>query len=98
MSFSFHVKKSTKEEAKEAVRVEFARVLETQPDHKADEVMVMDTVDKYIDFVVDDPATDISVSVNGGLGWRSHDEGEGREHTSAGIGVNVYLVTKEAVA
>jgi hypothetical protein len=95
MSFSFNVTAKDKAAAKEAVRAEFEKVLQYQPDHEYDKALVFATADAYIDLIVDDDTMDVTVSVNGSLGWRHGTEPH--EYTSSNVGVSVWYTTRAAV-
>lgn len=93
MSYSFSVRGSTKAEVKEKITAELARVVEGQPTHKADQAQAQAAADSFIDILAIDDSKDISVSMNGSLGWMSsHPE----TYTGVGVNVSASLVAKSA--
>ena len=90
MSYSFAVSASTKDEAKQKVADEFAKVIENQPSHAADKDSAVAAAGAFIDLLTDVPADHhISVSMHGSLSWNSDAQDK---FTSAIVGVSVYLV------
>lgn len=70
MSYSFSVKASNKSAAKEAVAAKFDEVLAVQPIHQRDKDAALANVNSVIDLLADDLTRDVSVSVNGYVGWK----------------------------
>lgn len=69
MSYAFTVRAATKAEAKEKVAAEFDRVVSTQPAHVRDRVAALAAADAFIDLLADDGTKDVSIGVNGSVGW-----------------------------
>lgn len=91
MSYSFTVQDSTKAKATKSVKDELAKVVESQPVHKADRKVAQDAVEAVIGVLVD-PSDDevVSVSVSGSLGGRADEE-----YTSVNVSVSA-LIRKSA--
>lgn len=70
MSYSFNVQASTKSAAKDAVAVKFDEVIATQPIHARDKTAALANANAVIDLLMDDDTREISVSVNGYVGWQ----------------------------
>lgn len=90
MSYSFSVTAATKAEAKEKIAEEFDKVLASQPVHQVDRATTQAAAEAFVDMLVD-PNEDqqVSVSVNGWVGWRA--EGE---FTSASGSVTASITAK----
>jgi hypothetical protein len=89
MSFSFNVKGSTKEEAKQAAIAEFDKVLEREKAHEHDAESINLTIDLYLT-LISDPKEDenVHLMVNGSVSTMNN------RVVSAGIGVNASLGRK----
>ena len=88
MSYSFAVKASTKDEAKQKIAEQFAKVVESQPSHADDKTAALATVSAFIDLLADVPSDHhINVSMNGSLSWN-----EPQKYYSASVGVNASIV------
>lgn len=94
MSYSFNIRAATKAAAKALVASKLAEVVANQPSHQHDQAQANAAASAFIDCLGDDDTRDISVSVNGSVGW-SGTWGDGHAVTSAGVGVNAYFVPKE---
>ncbi len=69
MTYSFHVQASTKAAARIAVAEKFDEVVAAQPIHARDKAAALTNANAVIDLLMDDDTTEISVSVNGYVGW-----------------------------
>jgi hypothetical protein len=99
MSYSFNGRAATKTAAKEFVAAELAKVISSQPIHVRDRDQAQAAANAFIDLVEDDDTKDVSVSVNGSVGWNlSLAPGAESSHplTAAAVSVSAYLVAKEA--
>lgn len=76
MSYSFNVRAATKAEAKEAVKVEFGRVLDFQPEHERDLAVATQHADAVIDLLGDETPDgyEITVSCNGYISWDANQD------------------------
>jgi hypothetical protein len=97
MSYSFNIRAATKTAAKAAVAIKMAEVVSNQPSHALDQAQALATANAFIDLLPDNEAMDLSVSVNGSVGWTGSYGGD-HVFTAASIGVSAYFVTKEAAA
>jgi len=89
MSYSFSVTASTKDEAKEKIAEQFAKVIEGQPSHAADKDNALAAAGAFIDLLTDVPADHhIAVSMHGSLGWNSDAPDK---YTGAGVGVSAHF-------
>lgn len=70
MSYSFNVQAASKAAAKDAVVAKFDEVIATQPIHARDKDAALANANAVIDLLADDDEREISVSVNGYVGWR----------------------------
>lgn len=70
MSYSFNVQAASKAAAKEAVATKFDEVIASQPIHARDKAAALANANAVIDLLADDDARNISVSVNGYVGWQ----------------------------
>lgn len=70
MSYSFNVQGASKASAKEAVAAKFDEVVASQPIHARDKAAALANANAVIDLLVDDATHEISVSVNGYVGWQ----------------------------
>ena len=95
MSYSFTVKAATKAEAKEKVAAELAKVVEQQPNHKADREQALVAAQSFIDILPDGDDKDIAVRLSGHVTSTGPDGSAGI--TSLSVAVSVDLVAKEAV-
>lgn len=96
MSYSFQIRAANKAEAKEKVALQLAAVVQQQVSHQVDVEQARAAANAFIDLVHDDESMDVSVSMNGSMGWRGTLGQEGCVFTSAGVGINAYLVPREA--
>lgn len=94
MSYSFNVRAATKVEAKNNVATELAKVVANQPTHAHDQAQAQAAADAFIDLLPDDDAKDVSVSVNGSMGW-SGTYPTDHVFTSASVGVYAMLTTRK---
>jgi hypothetical protein len=75
MSYSFSVKESTKDAAKDAVAAKMQEtVLPTQPMHWRDYAAILANANATVDLLADDDTKDIAVSCNGYLSWSGSGE------------------------
>ena len=97
MSYSFFVRKATREEAVTAVAQELEKVVASQPIHAADRWQAFETAVKAIYAVLPESNDkDVFVSMSGSVSW----EGTYPESFSiTGVTINVYasLVRRESV-
>lgn len=93
MSYSFTTRAADKAAAKAAVAAEMAKIVETQPDHAADQAQAIATAGTFIDMLKDEPDMDITVSVYGSIGWIGQPSGQNLTATS--MGVSAYYVMRE---
>ena len=90
MSYSFSVKASTKDEAKQKIAEQFDKVVEGQPSHADDKAAALATANAFIDLLTDVPKDHhVSVSINGSLSW-NHDAPN--KYVGASVGVNAGFV------
>lgn len=91
MSYSFSVKGATKQEVKDLAFTELTRICEQQPEHAADATGAFAAVTAYVEALTNDQSEhdDITVNVNGSVGWRSD-----KEIISAGISIAVHYTPK----
>ena len=94
MSYSFTVQAGSKAEAKEQVTTELSKLVEQQPDHKADREQALVAAQSFIDILPDDNEKDIAVRVAGHLSSTGTDASAGI--TSASVSVSAELVTKNS--
>jgi hypothetical protein len=97
MSYSFNIRAASKAAAKAAVAAKMAEVVQNQPSHAHDQAQTLAAANAFIDLVADDDKKDLSVSVNGSVGW-SGNFGVDHVFTGVGVGVSVYYVTREVAA
>lgn len=95
MSYSFNVRAASKALAKEAVAVELEKVVANQPSHRVDHVQALAAASAFIDVLANDDARDVSVSVNGSVGWSGQLSDEDPTFSSASVSVSAYLVARE---
>lgn len=95
MSYSFGARAASKSAIKVLLATKFAEVLANQPSHAGDMAQAEAAANAFVDVLPDDDTKDVSVSVNGSVGWRGT---WGVDHvvTSANFGVSANLVTREA--
>ncbi|WP_296741484.1 hypothetical protein [Mesorhizobium sp.] len=72
MSYSFNVQAASKAAAKAAVAAKFDEVIATQPIHARDKTAALANANAVIDLLMDDDTREISVSVNGYVGWQEN--------------------------
>ncbi len=70
MSYSFSVQATSKASAKELVAAKFDEVVASQPIHVRDKAAALANANAVIDLLADDDTREISVSVNGYVGWQ----------------------------
>jgi hypothetical protein len=87
MSYSFSVTAATKSEVGTKIEAELAKVVASQPSHKADKQAAQDAAQAFID-VLRDPAESevVGVSMSGSLSWQT----EGA-FFSASVNVNAWV-------
>ena len=93
MSYSFVVSATSKNEAKQKIADEFAKVVLSQPTHESDQIAAVAVGQAFID-VLEDPkeGQEIYVHMNGSLGW--HHGRFPKELTHASVSVNASLRAK----
>lgn len=74
MSYSLAVKAATKELAKQAVQVEFDKMVALQPIHSRDRAAALANANTVIDLLADDDTKGIAVSFNGYVSWGAGDD------------------------
>lgn len=96
MSYSFSVRAPNHAEAIAKVDDELAKVVETQPVHRADSVQAREAALAFVD-VLPKPSSDqdVCISVNGSLGWNGLLGTPEMRLTSASVSVQASLIAKE---
>ena len=94
MSYSFTVQAGSKAEAKEQVTTELSKVVEQQPNHKADQEQAHAAAQAFIDILPDANDKDVAVRVAGHIASTGTESSEGL--TSASFSVSAELVTKNS--
>lgn len=89
MSYSFHVRTTSKAAAKAAVAAELDKVVASQPVHERDREAAQATADAMIDHLPDNDTADVSVSVHGSIAT-SNDTVQ-----SVSVGANATLLPRE---
>lgn len=90
MSYSFHIRAASKDEASKKVAEQLEKVATSQPIHAGDQEAAQAAANAFIGLVRDDDTQDIAVSVNGSC-W-SVEAG----FNSVGFGVTASLIAKES--
>lgn len=67
MSFSFTVIKATRADAREAIKVEFDKIVASQPLHNLDRAEAADAALALINLLPDDATRDLVVAVSGSI-------------------------------
>jgi len=95
MSYSFSIQAPTKAAAKDAVAAKFEEVIAAQPIHARDKAAALANANAVIDLLMDDGAREISVSVNGYVGWQEVLREDGSNPLqSASVSATASYVTK----
>lgn len=92
MSYGFTVKGANKTQVKAKVVAEFDKVVANQPIHVNDRDQALAAACAFVDLLPEDNSRDISVAVNGAVGW----EGSGTSAIvmSAGISIAAALADR----
>lgn len=93
MSYSFVVKGATVALALAAASEAFAKVVEGQPIHAADQAPAIGTASVFADLLVVDETKDVQISMNGYLSW-NHPQGEQPEFCGSSVTVSVNHVNR----
>lgn len=94
MSYSFSVVVSSKEEAKVRVGEELAAVIVAQPIHQKDAEQAQAATESIIALLADDSSRNITIAVNGWLGWEGDQSAPDCRITSASVNVTASLTAK----
>ena len=95
MSYSFSVQASSKAAAKDEIAAKFDEVISAQPIHARDKAAALANASAVIDLLMDDDTRDISVSVNGYVGWEENLREDGSNPLrSASVSAGASFVTK----
>lgn len=70
MSYSFSVTRATKDELVDAIGLEMAKVVESQPVHEADAGKAIEHASSLLFMMDDDPARDLVAGINGSI-WKT---------------------------
>lgn len=95
MSYSLSVKAPTKAAALAAASSKFDELLALQPEHSTDRAAALGNLSTLLDLLpADNDTHDVSVSMNGSIGYVRADDGTVASLTSAGAAASVFLVTR----
>lgn len=95
MSYSFSVKAATVALALAAASEAFAKVVESQPVHAADQTPALGTAAVFAELLAPDDTKDVQINMNGYLSW-NHREGEQPEICGSSVTVSVNHVHRQA--
>jgi hypothetical protein len=70
VSYSFNVKRSTKEEAIAAVIEEMDKVVASQPIHATDREPTIEAAKAFVNLIPEDTSKDVQVNVSGSVSWQ----------------------------
>lgn len=94
MSYSMSIRAATKDEAKQKLADDFAKVVEAQPSHSFDQESALAVASQFIDLLPNDEEKDVSVTLSGSLSG----EWEGSDIKSVkGVAVSVTAVLVDKV-
>lgn len=96
MSYSFIVKGATVALALAAASEAFAKVVESQPIHAADQAPALGTASVFADLLATDDTKDVQISMNGYLSW-NHPEGQEPAFCGSSVTVSVNHVNRISV-
>lgn len=96
MSYSFSVKGATLALALAAASVEFAKVVEHQQAHAADQAIALETAKAVGSLIEVDESKDVQIQMNGWLSWGADPSPE--EFTGASVTVSVSLAPRPPAA
>lgn len=92
MSYSFTVRGENKNQVKAKIVAEITKVVESQPIHVHDRQEALSTACAFVDLLPVDDTKDVSISVNGTIGWSGE---TGNPHlTSASISLTAALLAR----
>lgn len=95
MSYSFHVRETSVENATSKVSEELDKVVAAQPIHTADRDAALKAVETFLSLLPGAPGQDFYVSVSGSLGWTGNLGTADQVITSASVNVSTSLVAKK---
>lgn len=95
MSYLFNVKAASKAAAKDAVAVEFDKVVAAQPIHARDRAAMLANASTVIDLLADDDTKDVSVSCSGSVSWTGTGDAAVDPLSAASVSSNAYHSTRE---
>lgn len=95
MSYSFSVRGATAALALAAASEAFAKVVESQPVHAADQGPALGAASVFADLLHPNDSKDVAISMNGYVSWQNQPtDGELPKLTTASVTVNVGYVER----
>lgn len=98
MSYSFSVRAHSKAMAKELAANEFARVVDTQPEHAADVPAAKAFTEAAVGAIDDsvlNETTSLAIEVSGSVSWK-YEDAAAKPITGCGFNARIYLVPRSA--